>query len=173
MNTKILLTTVLLGAAILPVNAGVERADAHSALITHRIELEGSVSDSWQLLIEPSQWWNSDHTWSGDARNMQLDPRAGGCWCEIWGDSSVEHGRIIRAEPNKHLRLQGGFGPLQGMPVFAVMDFSLSEIEGKTVLNFRYEFSGPSSAQLDQIAPAVDSVMATQLSQLKLKLGAP
>ena len=28
------------------------------------------------------QWWNGDHSWSGDATNLYMDIELGGCFCE-------------------------------------------------------------------------------------------
>ena len=61
------------------------------------------------------------HTWSEDARNMAIDPRAGGCFCEKLSNSgSVQHMIVILAEPGKTLRIRGALGPLQDHPASAL-----------------------------------------------------
>lgn len=50
---------------------------------------------------------------------MQLEPRAGGCWCKTWGDgASARRGRVLLAQPGAVLRLHAWLGPLQGVLTF-------------------------------------------------------
>ncbi len=50
----------------------------------------------YAVLLLPAQWWSSDHTFSGDAANLSLDARAGGCWCEtLAGGGSVQHLQVV------------------------------------------------------------------------------
>ena len=77
----------------------------------------------WAALIEPARWWNPAHSWSGQGANFSFDARAGGCFCEaLPNGGSVEHQRVVFANPGKLLRLRGGLGPLQGEAISAVMD---------------------------------------------------
>jgi hypothetical protein len=110
-----------------------------------------------------------DHSYSGEAANLTLDARAGGCFCEKLSDGgSVEHMRVVFAQPGALLRLQGGLGPLQGMNGAGTMDFALAEAEGaRTTLRFRYTVGGYVPGGLDAIADAVDGVLAWQLKRLQ------
>ncbi|HEX7915316.1 MAG TPA: hypothetical protein VF497_06160, partial [Rudaea sp.] len=64
-----------------------------------------------------ARWWDSNHTYSGNASNLSLDARAGGCWCEQLADGgSVQHMTVLTAMPGRMLRLSGGLGPLQAAP---------------------------------------------------------
>src|SRR5512134_3799150 len=38
------------------------------------------------LVQDVGRWWDPAHTYSGDARNLSIDPRPGGCFCERLGD---------------------------------------------------------------------------------------
>ncbi|RAV24700.1 hypothetical protein DQE84_14245 [Staphylococcus warneri] len=56
------------------------------------------------LLVELGCWWNSVHIYSGDVRNMGLEVKVGGCFCEIFFDKggqgsfcSIEYVWVIYA----------------------------------------------------------------------------
>jgi uncharacterized protein YndB with AHSA1/START domain len=76
-----------------------------------------------------SRWWDPAHTWSGSARNLSLQLQAGGCFCEkLANGGSVQHGRVINVQPGVLLRLDAPLGPLQEMPVTAVLTFKLRAV---------------------------------------------
>lgn len=155
---------VLPGAA----QARVEAAGADHFRIVHEVTVPLAPAQAWRRLVTVSAWWEGSHSYSGQARNLSLEARAGGCWCERWAGGSVEHGRVLLAMPQRGLRVEGAFGPLQAMAVQAVMDFALSagEASGTTRIRLTYVASGSSAAQLDMIAPAVDGVLGIQMARL-------
>ena len=57
----------------------VESSDAHYVL-KHEATSTLAPDALWARLIVPSSWWHPDHTYSGKAENLSLDPRAGGLW---------------------------------------------------------------------------------------------
>jgi uncharacterized protein YndB with AHSA1/START domain len=119
------------------------------------------------LTQDVSRWWDADHSYTGDAQNFSLDARAQGCFCEHFPNGgSIEHMRVLYADPGKFLRMQGGLGPLQGMPVFGVMDFELVAIDKGARLTYRYSVAGPASAELEAMAGPVDAVQGGQLKRL-------
>ena len=72
----------------------------------------------YQDLLNPGSWWDKDHTYSGDARNMTLVAQPGGCFCEkLPGGGAVEHGRVVNVSPNKLIRLSSALDPLQELAV--------------------------------------------------------
>ena len=130
-------------------------------------ETELNPDEVWARLIEPKDWWQSDHSYSGDAANLSLDPQPGGLWREDWEDGSVWHGTVLQAQPGKVLSLQAPFGPLQPLAVNAVWTISLTEMEtGGTMIRFDHVTNGTSSSGLDQLAPAVDYVKSEALKSL-------
>lgn len=136
----------------------------------------------WLALTKPGDWWNSAHSWSGDAKNMTLTPQGGGCFCERIpvGDSgnasamegSARHAEVLQAFPMKVLRMRGGFGPLQGEPANGVLTITLKEVPGGTRVMWEYNVGGPMRYKSADIAPAVDAVMSEQLKRLQAHLGA-
>jgi hypothetical protein len=69
---------------------------------------------AWAALSDIAKWWDPEHTYSGDARNLSLDPVVRGCFCEKFSlYAGIEHGRVVYAQPAKTLRVIGALGPLQ------------------------------------------------------------
>jgi hypothetical protein len=162
-----------LAALALPAGAAVSEVSPAGFLVSLREEVPASPQEAWDALVDIGRWWNGQHSYSGDARNLSLDARAGGCWCERWLGNSVEHGRVLHALPVKSLRLEGAFGPLQAMAVNAVLTFRLEPADGKTAIVVTYRVRGSPDAGLDKIAPAVDGVMSEQVKRLADLLRAP
>jgi hypothetical protein len=172
--------TVMAAAAPLSaevVETGTERFTTRDTASVKRTPLA-----TWLALTKPGDWWNSKHTWSGDAKNLTLTPQGGGCFCERIpvGDSgnasamegSARHAEVIQAFPMKVLRMRGGFGPLQGEPATGVLTITLKEVPGGTRILWEYNVGGPMRYKVAEIAPAVDAVMSEQLKGLQRHLGA-
>jgi uncharacterized protein YndB with AHSA1/START domain len=161
--------------AAAPAQAEVASASASSFVLEHRATVSASPQEAWRTLTRVSRWWNSSHTYSGDAKNLSLDARAGGCWCERWNGQSVEHARVVMVfehEGVKTLRVQGALGPLQAMTVNAILTFTLTPAANGTNVTFTYRVSGDASLNLEQIAPLVDGVLGEQFGRFTGLLGA-
>lgn len=135
------------------------------------LKLEASTALSpdevWDRLINPERWWLSDHTFSGDAANLSIDPQAGGLWREDWDGGSVWHGTVLQAQPGKVLSLNAPFGPLQGLAVTSVWTISLEENDGGgTQITFDHVTNGTPASGLENMAPAVDFVKGEALKSL-------
>lgn len=151
------------------------RADVISArpdgfLIQSETVAAASPEPAWRALLRIGAWWDSAHTYSGDARNMQLEQRAGGCWCERWGrNQSVEHGRVVmllEQDGARTLRILGGLGPLQESGASAVLTLTVSPHPDGAKIGLTYRVAGDGEFGLDQAAPAVDRVLAEQMARL-------
>lgn len=126
-----------------------------------------SPEDLWTRIITPSAWWSSDHTYSGDAANLTLEAKAGGCWCETWDGGEVEHGRVLAIQPGKQIVIAAPFGPMQSMAVTAVMTISISETDnGETLLTKDFVATGASFQNLDELAPIVHMVQGEAFKTL-------
>lgn len=168
MNPRTLLGSLALGLGV-TLSGAAEVVTAKPDHFTLKLEAETplSVEETWARLIEPSEWWLSDHTYSGDAGNLWLDPQAGGLWREDWDDGSVWHGTILQAQPEQTLVLSAPFGPLQGLAVTSIWTISLSpSAAGGTQITFDHVTNGTSASNLDALAPAVDFVKSEALKSL-------
>jgi uncharacterized protein YndB with AHSA1/START domain len=167
---------IIAGAlALAPFCAGAEVkfAVADGFLIEHRFEIAAPATEVWETLLHPEDWWPSDHTWSGDRRNLGLSANAGACFCERWVGGSVEHGRVVMAMPGSLLRLSAALGPLQEMGDAGVITFALEEKDGKTTLVATHWVSGDAALLLDALAPIVDQVIALQFGNLAAEAAKP
>src|SRR4051812_41777766 len=115
----------------------------------------------YAALAKPAMWWDPEHTWSGSAKNLTLEARAGGCFCEkLGGGGSVEHGRVIYAQPGVLLRLDAALGPLQDMAATGVLSFKLTPQNGGTLVTLIYRVSGTFTLDAAKLAPMVDHVLS-------------
>ncbi len=137
---------------------------------------DGFVSQSRAVVVKPPaevwtaltgwRWWDPAHSYSGRAGALVLDPKAGGTLSESWDGNSAWHATVVNAMPHKLLRLHGGFGPLQGLPVNAVLDFAMEPYGAGTRLTMTYRVGGPPMARLETLAVAVDGVMSAGFVRL-------
>ena len=123
----------------------------------------------YAALIQPGQWWSSEHTYSGDAHNLTLDLRAGGCWCETLKNGGfAQHMRVVYADPGKALRVAGGLGPLQALGVVGALTWTIKPAPGGGVtLTQTYVVGGYAPGGLANLAGPVDGVLSQQLARLK------
>lgn len=162
---------------ITPALAEVKQVDERGFESVHDVALAQSPAQVWDALRAPARWWSKDHTYTGDSANLYMDAQAGGCFCEKLPErGSIEHLRIIYAQPGKQLRLGGGLGPLQSEPVSGVMTWTLKPGEGGgTRLGMTYIVYGHVRMKggMPALAPLVDGVLAQQVAGLKAALETP
>src|SRR5437762_13382074 len=88
-------------------------------------------------------WWDPAHTFSHDARNLSVDAKPGGCFCERLPDGGgVQHMRVVYASPGKLLRLTGAIGRLQEAALAGTMTWNLSQAAGGTTVDLVLAFGG-------------------------------
>jgi uncharacterized protein YndB with AHSA1/START domain len=121
----------------------------------------------WAALVNVGGWWASSHTYSGDARNLTLEAKPGGCWCETLPGGGVEHLRVVYAQPAQTLRLAGGLGPLQATGGAGHLSFALKPQGGGTALTVTYAFGGYVRGGFQALAGPVDTVLSQQTARLK------
>jgi hypothetical protein len=172
--------TALLGFASMvwgvSASAEVTRATDDSFVSRHEVVVKASPKEVWLALISPATWWTSEHTWSGNSKNLTLVPQAGGCFCETIPEvdepgrftleGSVEHMRVVQAYPESALRMVGNLGPLQSEPVTGVLTVAISKVDKGTRIVWEYNVGGPMRYEVPVISKAVDGVMGAQLAAL-------
>jgi uncharacterized protein YndB with AHSA1/START domain len=151
-------------ALAVPASAEVVSSGDSGFTSRHSVSIAAPPAKVWEALVHPGRWWQGDHTYSGDAANLSLDPRPGGCWCEKLPNGGVEHMRVVHVAAGGTLRMVGGLGPLQAMPVTGVMTITLEPAGAGTELVATYVVAGQG---LTGVAAPVDKVLATQWSRLK------
>lgn len=136
--------------------------------VRHEVVVDASAARVWEVLVQPSKWWASAHTWSGSAANLSLGAASGGCFCErLSNGGSVLHMTTVHAAPGKKLVLSGALGPLQTTGVTGALAFVLAEKDGKTTMTVTYDVGGYLKGGLDKWAGGVDAVIGQQVAGLK------
>ena len=141
-----------------------------------KIEAQVNVAPAvaYQQFLRVQEWWNSAHTWFGDAGNLSLEPVAGGCFCEQQGAQSVQHMTVSFVVPDKKLVMLGGLGPMQQMGLTGALSFTFVPITGlKTNIVQEYRVSGYHPDGFAELAKIVDQVQTVQLQGLTAKLTKP
>lgn len=167
-------------AFAVPVQAEVVEQEADAFVTKDSVTVKATARETWLKLISPGEWWNSSHTFSGDAANMMLTPQAGGCFCEripandsaskIGLAGSVEHMTVLLSIPDTALRMRGSLGPLQSEPVTGILTVTMAESDEGTTVTFEYAVGGYMRFDVPVIAKAVDAVVSQQLSGLSKQL---
>jgi uncharacterized protein YndB with AHSA1/START domain len=123
----------------------------------------------YAALIEPAAWWGADHTFSRDAKNLHLQAKAGGCWCErLPNGGSVLHLTVVYVDPGKALRLRGALGPFQGLGGDGALTWKLKPAAGEgTDVSTTYAFSGYNKDGFASLSKAADGVLTEQMGRLK------
>lgn len=157
---------LLVLAIIDPADGEVVSAAPAGFEVRHRVAIAAPPERVWAMLIEPARWWDGAHSFSGDARNLTLTARPGGCFCETLPGGGVEHLRVVYADPGKQLRLAGALGPLQGDGVTGALTVTLTPDGERTAVELRYVVGGYRAGGLGGLAGPVDQVLGEQLARL-------
>ena len=148
--------------------AEVVSAEPAGFRIRHVVEAAGVPPPTvWAALSDVGKWWDPEHTYSGDARNLSLDPVVRGCFCEKLSlYSGVEHAHVIYAQPAKILRLSGALGPLQEFGVSGSLTWQIEAAGGGSRITLTYNVGGQADRPLSEWAPIVDEVLGVQARRL-------
>lgn len=126
---------------------------------------------AYAQFLNIGQWWVASHTWYGSAENLSIEPRAGGCFCEISGDNEVLHMLVTFVKPDAEIKMVGGLGPLQMMGIHGGMSWRFEALDdGTTRIIQTYNVTGYAPGGLSDIADIVDAVQTSQLNALVSKL---
>jgi uncharacterized protein YndB with AHSA1/START domain len=163
--------SMLLGVLLLSIPAIAEVIDAESGgfSLVQEVTIAAPRQEAWQAAVkEVGQWWSSDHTISGDATRMSIDPQPQGCFCEAIGDhAGVVHLTVTFVNPNVLMRLTGGLGPLGLLGVDGNMMWEFFDAEDGTTVRFSYVVGGYRPGGLEEMAGPVDYVIGKALDRLK------
>lgn len=155
----------LMAAAVLPAFA---QATSNGFVLRHEASINASRAKVYDTLVKQvGFWWNPEHTYSGDAKNLSIDARPGGCFCERLADGGVEHLRVVYVAPREVLRMSGGLGPLQASGLAGSLTWKLTSTPTGTTVELTYSVGGFIEGGFERIAPAVEAVLWEQLQRLK------
>ena len=161
--------TGLLSLNCMAAHAAVVDTQPNGFAIEEKVHIAAAPSAVYVALIHPEKWWNSSHTFSQDRANLSLDPKAGGCLCEMLpGGGSVLHLTVVYADPARTtLRLRGPMGPFQGLGVDGALTFSLKADKDGTALVLDNNYGGYIKGGFGQWPAAADDMMTDLVAHLK------
>lgn len=161
------LAAAMLSTGFLAPGAKAEVTDKSAAgfEVVERATIAAPAGKVWDALMRPGKWWSSQHSWSGDAKNLHFEPD--GCFCETLKRGGVRHMMIIYNDGGTTLRLNGGLGPMQMTGASGNLSFVLKETAGKTALTVTYDVGGYAKGGLaETFAAPVDFVIGEQVKRL-------
>lgn len=173
-KTQWLFGFALCGSGLLAPAASAEvlGVGANGFEVRETVHVAVSADKAFAALLQPARWWSSQHTFSGNAANLSLEARAGGCWCETLPDGgSVEHLRVVYLSPGKVLRLRGALGPFQGLAVDGVMTWTVKSSADGSDISVSYAIGGFAKEGFETLSKAADHVLAEQIELLKKSIG--
>ena len=152
-----------------PAVAEVVSASPNGFEVRETVPLVVSPEAAYKAFANLPSWWDPQHTYSGDAGNLSLDVRPGGCMCEQIPKTGggVEHLRVTYVEPGKRVLFTGALGPLLFEAVAGVMDVQIKGTGGGSQLILDYKAAGFAKGGADKLALAVDQVLAAQMKRFR------
>jgi uncharacterized protein YndB with AHSA1/START domain len=157
-----------LAAALLAGTAHAEVTDRSAAgfEVTERASVAAPPGKVWDALMRPDRWWSSQHSFSGDAKNLYFDPS--GCFCERLKRGAVRHMTIVYTDGATQLRMSGALGPLQFTGASGHLGVTLKPTAAGTDVVMTYDVGGYAKGGLaETYATPVDRVLGEQLARLK------
>jgi hypothetical protein len=160
---------------VTPASAAVLSASDHGFEVQNSVNLVVPQAEAFASFGQVGQWWNNEHTYSGDAKRMSLQMRPGGCFCEpLENGGGIEHMRVTFIQPGERILLTGSLGPLLYEATTGVMDVKVERIAGGSRVTMNYRAAGFAKGGAEAMAPLVDQVLAEQLKRFRAyAAGAP
>ena len=117
-------------------------------------------------ILQIDEWWNPDHTYTGDSNNLYIDLEKE-CFCErLPYGGYVNHLSLVYYQPGVLFRFVGGLGPLQSIPMNGVLELRIKPVsETQSLLEVSY-LVGSNSPGLKNWAGPVNRVISEQISRL-------
>ena len=163
-------TRSLLLALFIPwcASATVSAVTAQGFVVRHEVSIAAPPAKVYDAIVNVGSWWSPSHTYTKNAANLSIEPRAGGCFCERFPDGGfVEHMRVVYASPGQALRMSGALGPLAPQGLAGSLTWQLTPAGDGTTLALSYSVGGFMDGGFEKIAPAVDGMWAEQVKRLK------
>ena len=168
MRTFLVMMTLLLASHCSIAYGEVLDSADNGFSLKHKVTIKATPEQVYEMIIKPSLWWNSSHTWSGKSENLSIDPTPGGLFLEKMPNGGfVRHMEVVYADPGKLLRLHGALGPLQQTACHGAMTFTLTAEKDETVVEVTYNVSGYVSGGLKSWSAPVNQVIVEQVDRLK------
>jgi len=169
MRSNVVALAILFAIVAAPLQGEVIESTAAGFLVRNTAAINAPPAKVFTALTDGvGGWWDPAHTFSHDARNLSLDAKPGGCFCERLPEGGgVQHMSVVYASPGKLLRLTGAIGPLQEAALAGTMTWNLVPAASGTTVELSYTVGGFRAGGFRDIATVVDGVLRGQLARLK------
>ncbi|HEY4124915.1 MAG TPA: SRPBCC domain-containing protein [Rhizomicrobium sp.] len=148
--------------------AVVVESNAQGFAIEETAHIDAPPAKVYAALVHPENWWNSEHTFSQDAKNLSLDPKAGGCLCEtLPGGGSVQHLTVASIVPGRMLLFRGAMGPFLSQGVDGALSFTLKPAGDGTDLVLDNNVGGFVKGGMSKWPLAADAMLTDLAAHLK------
>jgi len=165
---RVAVLLLALTGLVIPARAEVIDKAANGFTIKVVLQVDAPAETVYTSLVRHvGEWWDPDHTYSGDAKNLSIIAEPGGCFCEVLPAGGVQHGTVVNVAPGKLLRMIGSLGPLQEAGISGAMTWQMEKRGTGSTLTFTYAAGGYYPGGLDRLATVVDSVLTHQAQLLK------
>jgi uncharacterized protein YndB with AHSA1/START domain len=169
MRSNLVTLPILCAMLTAPVRGDVTESTAAGFSVRNAAAINAPPAKVYDALTDKvGGWWDPAHTFSHDARNLSVDAKPGGCFCERLPDGGgVQHMSVVYASPGKLLRLTGAIGPLQEAALAGTMTWNLLQAGGGTTVELTYTVGGFRAGGFRDLPMVVDGVLRGQLARLK------
>lgn len=151
-----------------PAQAEVVASSPNGFHLRHSMQLVVAAPDAYRAFADIGGWWNVAHSYSGEAANLNLTLRPGGCFCERLPDGGgIEHLHVTMVQPGEQIVLTGALGPLLFQAVTGVMTIKFERIGGGSRVTLDYRVAGFATGGADQLAAPVDAVLGDQMKRYR------
>ena len=156
---------LLTGMITATAHAKVVKTSEDGFIVRHGAAVAGDKTAVFETMTgKLGQWWSPDHSFSGDAGNMQVDAQ---CFCESWAGNLVRHLNTVIWIENSKVVMEGGLGPLKELGLSGTMVWTMDSIsDSGTGITWKYHVYGYSDTGLSELAIAVDGVLKEQIDRL-------
>ncbi len=198
-KTRFALITLLAGSIFAqPARGAVVESGPAGFMAREEVVIQAAPDIVYDAVVKHvDSWWDPEHTYSQDAKNLSIDPMPGGCFCEkLPNGGGVRHLTVEYVEPGKMIRFSGALGPLARGGLTGSLTFSFTPADDSTAergsgkspgkdagsasekaagkkagrttkFAATYSVGGYLEGGLEAIAPAVDSVLGDQIQRLQ------
>jgi uncharacterized protein YndB with AHSA1/START domain len=159
---------ILFALAPASARSAVVDSSAGGFTIKTTMTIQAKPEEVYQRLLRIGDWWESAHTYSGDAHNLSIEEKPMGCFCErLPGQGGVRHMEVVYFAPGKRLVMIGGLGPLQSMGAAGSLTIEIAPAEDGVKLEYTYAVGGYLPAGMNTLAPVIDTVLGRQFARFK------
>jgi hypothetical protein len=153
-------------------SAKVESAAPNGFAVKHEAVVKLTPQQAYDAFLNIGSWWDKSHTFSGDPKNIAIEAKPGGCWCEAMPNGGfVKHMDVGQVAPGKRLVFHGGLGPLHFMGATGAMTVTFAPTHGGSKVTLLYQVTGYDPDGFQKLGPAVDGVLGEQLAHFAKRAG--